>query len=181
MHWSKLYARQLRDTEIIPSSQTSAARTKYPAISEAVDPHHKHGRKPKSIHVCLVIFSFRWQQYHHYHSPKFKICYITRNEETGIHTDLHQLLQDCTAWSRWYRNWRPQASRPKPFVFMATFSYIVYKEIYEKLEFTGRARGFEPQSALSHVRITTGELRIRTNWKSKLAEDHILHLMGKLD
>jgi len=43
---------------------------------------------------------------------------------------------------------------------MATFSYIVYKEIYEKLEFTGRARGFEPQSALSHVRITTGELRI---------------------
>jgi len=106
--------------------------------------------KPKNIHVFLVIFSFRWQQYHHYHSPKFKICYITRNEETGIHTDLHQLLQDCTAWSRWYRNWRPQASRPKPFVFMATFSYILYKEIYEKLEFTGHGRGIRtPECTLS--------------------------------
>jgi len=106
--------------------------------------------KPKNIHVFLVIFSFRWQQYHHYHSPKFKICYITRNEETGIHTDLHQLLQNCTAWSRWYRDWRPQASRPKPFVFMATFSYILYKEIYEKLEFTGHGRGIRtPECTLS--------------------------------
>jgi len=41
-------------------------------------PHHKHGRKPKSIHVCLVIFSFRRRQYHYYISSKNNIITITR-------------------------------------------------------------------------------------------------------
>ena len=161
MHWSKLYARQLRDTEIIPSSQTYLLHGRN--IRQSVKPctptpqawqeTQKYscllGDLQLSASTISLLYFFK-KQYHHYHSPKFKICYITRNEETGIHTDLHQLLQDCTAWSRWYRDWRPQASRPKPFVFMATFSYIVYKEIYEKLEFTGHGRGIRtPECTLS--------------------------------
>jgi len=56
-----------------------------------------------SASTISLLYFFK-KQYHHYHSPNFVICYITRNEETGIHTDLHQLLQNCTAWSKWYRN-----------------------------------------------------------------------------